>query len=118
MLWPSLLDVPEPVITASGLVKRFGDFTAVDGIDFEVAPGEAFGLLGPNGAGKSTTITLRDFFDQAPNLNENAALIRGTICGYKVQEIPDPLMQKIRYLDLLVDEVARGKKMTSILRGS
>ena len=63
-------------------------------------------------------ITLRDFFDQAPNLNENAALIRGTICGYKVQEIPDPLMQKIRYLDLLVDEVARGKKMTSILRGS
>ena len=58
VLWTNLLDVPEPVITASGLVKRFGDFTAVDGIDFEVAPGEAFGLLGPNGAGKSTTMRM------------------------------------------------------------
>lgn len=63
-------------------------------------------------------VTLRDFFESAPQLNPNASLITGTICGYKVQEIPDPLMQKIRYLDLLVDEVARGKKMTSILRGS
>lgn len=60
---------------------------------------------------------LETFFAQAPAMNPNAELITGTICGYKVQEIEDPLMQQIRYLDLLVDEVARGKKMTSILRG-
>ncbi|MDR1808400.1 MAG: ABC transporter ATP-binding protein [Propionibacteriaceae bacterium] len=48
----------EPVVYASGLVKRFGDLVAVDGVDFEVRPGEAFGLLGPNGAGKSTTMRL------------------------------------------------------------
>ncbi|MGN8244359.1 ABC transporter ATP-binding protein [Cellulomonas soli] len=47
-----------PVIAASGLTKRFGELVAVDGIDFEVAPGEAFGLLGPNGAGKSTTMRM------------------------------------------------------------
>lgn len=63
-------------------------------------------------------IDLETFFAQAPAMNPNASLITGTICGYKVQEIPDPLMQKIRYMDLLVDEVGRGKKMTSILRGS
>jgi lipooligosaccharide transport system ATP-binding protein len=50
--------VPEPVITAQKLTKKYGDFTAVDGIDFEVAPGESFGLLGPNGAGKSTTMRM------------------------------------------------------------
>ena len=50
--------MPQPVITASQLTKTYGDFTAVDGIDFEVAPGEAFGLLGPNGAGKSTTMRM------------------------------------------------------------
>lgn len=60
---------------------------------------------------------LETFFAQAPAMNPNAVLITGTICGYKVQEIEDPLMQQIRYLDLLVDEVARGKKMASILRG-
>ena len=49
---------PEPLIVAQGLVKRFGSFTAVDGIDFEVAPGEAFGFLGPNGAGKSSTMRM------------------------------------------------------------
>ncbi|GAA4100151.1 ABC transporter ATP-binding protein [Nonomuraea soli] len=48
----------EPLIQARGLVKRFGDFTAVDGIDLEVAPGEAFGFLGPNGAGKSSTMRM------------------------------------------------------------
>lgn len=63
-------------------------------------------------------VSLEDFFAHAPEPNPNASLITGTICGYRVQEIEDPLMQKIRYLDLLVDEVARGKKMTSILRGS
>jgi lipooligosaccharide transport system ATP-binding protein len=50
--------VPQPVITARQLTKTYGDFTAVDGIDFEVAPGESFGLLGPNGAGKSTTMRM------------------------------------------------------------
>ncbi len=49
---------PEPVISARGLTKRFGDLVAVDGIDFEVSPGESFGLLGPNGAGKSTTMRM------------------------------------------------------------
>ncbi|WP_022881498.1 ABC transporter ATP-binding protein [Gryllotalpicola ginsengisoli] len=50
--------MPTPVITATDLVKRFGDFDAVKGISFEVAPGESFGLLGPNGAGKSTTMRM------------------------------------------------------------
>jgi hypothetical protein len=63
-------------------------------------------------------VTLEQFFEGAPALNPNASLITGTICGVRVQEVEDPLMQKIRYMDLLVDEVARGKKMTSILRGS
>ncbi|MBM7504077.1 ABC transporter ATP-binding protein [Agromyces aurantiacus] len=50
--------MPQPVIVASDLVKRYGEFAAVDGLSFEVAPGEAFGLLGPNGAGKSTTMRM------------------------------------------------------------
>jgi lipooligosaccharide transport system ATP-binding protein len=50
--------VPEPVIVATNLVKKYKDFAAVDGISFEVAPGESFGLLGPNGAGKSTTMRM------------------------------------------------------------
>jgi lipooligosaccharide transport system ATP-binding protein len=50
--------VPESLISARGLTKKFGDFTAVDGIDFDVAKGESFGLLGPNGAGKSTTMRI------------------------------------------------------------
>ena len=62
----------------------------------------------------STTFT--DFFDDA-RLNPSAALITGVICGVRVEEIEDPLMQKIRYLDKIVDELARGKKMESILRG-
>lgn len=60
---------------------------------------------------------LRTFFAQAPAMNPNAELITGVICGVRVEEIEDPLMQQIRYMDKLVDEVARGKKMTSILRG-
>ena len=59
--------------------------------------------------------TFADFFEDA-RLNPNAGLITGVICGVRVEEIEDPLMQKIRYLDKLVDELARGKKMTSILR--
>ena len=60
----------------------------------------------------------RTFFAEAPRMNPNASLITGVICGIRVEEIEDPLMQRIRYMDKLVDEVARGKKMTSILRGS
>src|SRR4051812_48737227 len=63
-------------------------------------------------------VTLEDFFAEAPAMNPNASLITGVICGMRVEEIDDPLMQQIRYMDKLVDEVARGKKMTSILRGS
>lgn len=58
----------------------------------------------------------RTFFDQAPKLNSNVSKITGLICGYRVEEIKDPLMQKIRYLDKLVDELAKGKAMDKILR--
>jgi hypothetical protein len=61
-------------------------------------------------------VTLERFFDEAPAFNPNATLITGVICGIRVEEIDDPLMRKIRYMDKLVDEVGRGKKMTSILR--
>jgi hypothetical protein len=63
-------------------------------------------------------VDLETFFAQAPGLNPRAAQITGLICGYRVEDIEDPLMQKIRYLDKLVDELARGKKMATILRGS
>jgi hypothetical protein len=56
------------------------------------------------------------FFDQAPRLNPNVGLIRGVVCGVRVEDVADPLMQKIRYLDKLIDELAKGKKMASILR--
>ncbi|HET8746615.1 MAG TPA: DUF2200 domain-containing protein [Ramlibacter sp.] len=56
------------------------------------------------------------FFAQAPALHPNAALIKGVVCGVRVEAIEDPLMQRIRYLDKLVDELAKGKKMESILR--
>lgn len=59
--------------------------------------------------------TLQDFFASA-RLNPNASLITGVICGVRVQEIDDPLTQQIRYLDKLVDEVAKGKAMERILR--
>jgi hypothetical protein len=61
---------------------------------------------------------LETFFAEAPAMNPDASLIKGVICGYRVEEIEDPLMQQIRYLDKLVDELARGKKMATILRGS
>lgn len=59
--------------------------------------------------------TFADFFAQA-DLNPNASLITGTVCGVKVQEVEDPLMRQIRYLDKLVDELAKGKPMEKILR--
>jgi len=62
-------------------------------------------------------VDLETFFAGAPRLNPNASLITGVIYGYRVEDIADPLMQKIRYLDKLVDELAKGKKMDAILRG-
>jgi hypothetical protein len=59
--------------------------------------------------------TFGTFFQQA-TLHPNASLITGLICGYRVEEIENPLTQKVRYLDKLVDELAKGKKMESILR--
>lgn len=56
------------------------------------------------------------FFNEAPQLNPNVSKITGVICGYRVEDIEDPLMQKIRYLDKLIDELARGKSMEKILR--
>lgn len=57
-----------------------------------------------------------DFFAHAPQLHPNVSKITGVICGYRVEEIEDPLMQKIRYLDKLIDELAKGKTMEKILR--
>jgi len=61
-------------------------------------------------------IDLESFFAGAPAMNPHADLITGVICGMRVEEIEDPLAQKIRWMDKLVDEVARGKRMSSILR--
>ena len=60
-------------------------------------------------------LSFRDFFDGA-TLHPNAGLITGLICGYRVEDIENPFMQKVRYLDKLVDELAKGKKMEKILR--
>jgi hypothetical protein len=56
------------------------------------------------------------FFAQAPGIHPNSALIKGVVCGVRVEEIEDPLMRNIRYLDKLIDELAKGKKMERILR--
>ncbi|HCE56413.1 MAG TPA: DUF2200 domain-containing protein [Prolixibacteraceae bacterium] len=61
-------------------------------------------------------IDFETFFAQAPLMNPNASKITGVICGYRVEEIEDELMQKIRYLDKLVDELAKGKAMEKIFR--
>ncbi|MBK6721933.1 MAG: DUF2200 domain-containing protein [Acidobacteria bacterium] len=65
-----------------------------------------------------TRTSFRDFFDKAPRLNPNAPLIKGTVCGIRVENIEDPLMQKIRWLDKLIDELAKGKKMEKIQRSA
>ncbi len=62
-------------------------------------------------------VTFETFFEHA-SLNANAHLITGVICGYRVEEIEDPLTRQVRYLDKLVDELAKGRKMEKILRGS
>ncbi len=61
-------------------------------------------------------LSFADFFRTAPKLNEKRKLITGVICGVRVEEIEDDIMQELRYLDKLIDELARGKKMENILR--
>lgn len=80
-----------------------------------------FWLTGYDGSGLQTQIAKNvdygTFFLEAPQINPNAFKILGVICGHRVEEIEDPLMQKIRWLDKLVDELAKGKPMEKILRG-
>lgn len=61
-------------------------------------------------------VDFETFFGEAPQINPNASKITGVICGYRVEDIEDELMQKIRYLDKLIDELAKGKSMEKILR--
>lgn len=61
-------------------------------------------------------INYETFFNEAPRINPNAAGITGVICGHRIEEIKDPLMQKVRWLDKLIDELAKGKQMEKILR--
>ena len=61
-------------------------------------------------------VDLETFFAQAPLMNPNVGLITGLVCGVRVEDIADPLVKKIRYLDKLIDELAKGKKMATILR--
>ena len=60
--------------------------------------------------------TFEEFFAQAPKLNSSRELIKGVVCGVRVEEVEDPLMKEIRYLDKLIDELAKGKPMVKILR--
>ena len=62
-------------------------------------------------------VDLETFFAQAPAFNPDSALIKGVVCGVRVEDVEDPLMRKIRYLDKLVDELAKGKAMGMVLRG-
>ena len=61
-------------------------------------------------------VAFETFFAQAPRMNPKARLVKGVVCGVRVEEVADPLMRKIRCLDKLIDELAKGKKMASILR--
>lgn len=61
-------------------------------------------------------VDIETFFAQAPALNPKRKLIKGVVCGVRVEDVPDPLMKKVRYLDKLIDELAKGRKMESILR--
>lgn len=63
-----------------------------------------------------TNVDFETFFAEAPAMNDARALIKGVICGVRVEEIEEPLMQEIRYLDKLIDELAKGKAMEKILR--
>jgi hypothetical protein len=61
-------------------------------------------------------VDLATFFEQAPAFNPNASLIKGVVCGVRVEDVDDPLMQKIRYLDKLIDELPKGKAIEKVLR--
>lgn len=61
-------------------------------------------------------VDFASFFEQAPAFNPNASLITGVVCGVRVEEVEDPLMRKVRYLDKLIDELAKGKAIGKILR--
>lgn len=61
-------------------------------------------------------VDFKTFFAEAPSINPNVALIKGTVCGVRVEDIEDPLMRNIRYLDKLIDELAKGRAMEKILR--
>ena len=61
-------------------------------------------------------VDVRTFFNNAPQLNQHASKIQGVICGVRIEEIEDPLMKKIRYLDKLIDELAKGRPIDKILR--
>lgn len=61
-------------------------------------------------------VDFQTFFDEAPGMNPDRGLIKGVICGVRVEEIEEPLMREIRYMDKLIDELAKGKKMEKILR--
>jgi hypothetical protein len=62
--------------------------------------------------------SVREFFEEAPAFHPNSALITGVVCGVRVEQVDDPLMRKVRYLDKLVDELARGKALMKVLRSS
>ena len=65
---------------------------------------------------RETEISYGDFFRRAPRPNPNRVLIKGVVCGVRVEEVEDPLMREARYLDKLIDELAKGKPMEKILR--
>ena len=71
----------------------------------------------PGGLARQLT-DMASFFGQAPRFNPAGAEIKGVVCGVRVEDIEDPLMQKIRYLDKLIDELAKGRPMEKILRGT
>ena len=73
-------------------------------------------LTGYDMASADLDVSYAEFFERAPQMNPRASLIKGNVCGVKVEEIEDPLMQKIRWLDKLVDELAKGKPMDKVLR--
>lgn len=77
-------------------------------------------LTGYDAAGLAEVLSDRRdfeaFFARAPRMNANVTLIRGVVCGVRVEDVADPLMQRIRFLDKLIDELARGKSMEKILR--
>jgi len=84
----------------------------VDAVIFWLTGYDEAGLRAQLDAG----VDLRTFWEQAPRINENAEKIKGVVCGVRVEEIEDPLMRKIRWLDKLVDELAKGRPLDKILR--